>query len=173
MTQNVEDNLMEVCTPLMNSFQENMEGISTRKAEDTLPERQWTENESGHDCRTSLSSQEECSPACRLNSVQVVLCKLQRPAYSCGLKHGTLSGKDTNYVDKVISKLHKPTRHSFDGSGHQNTVANPTKQDDIEQRSDRNRKSNLESEIKSPSECHIRWAILFRTLAQFWFSLQT
>lgn len=165
MTHNVEDNSMAVCTPLRKPLQEDMNGMSTTKAEGMPRKRQWKEDGITHDngCRASFSSQEECSPACQLDTVQAVLCKLQRPAFSCGSKQGRFPEKGIKNVDNVLLKLQRPTRNSIHGLGLQNAQANPTMQKDMKQTSDMNQKSNLESEIKTTTVCQTRWAIMFAT----------
>lgn len=160
MTHNVEENSVEVLTPPKEPLPEDRKGMSTTEAVGMLQKRLWTEDAIAHDCgcRASFSSQEECSPACQLNTVQAVLRKLQRPVFSCGPNQE----QGIKTVDTVLLKLQRPARHSIHGLGHQEAEANRITQKDIKRKSDMNQKSNLESETKTTAECQVRWAIMLQ-----------
>ena len=156
MTHNMEENSLEVCAPLKEALQEDMNGMSTTKAEGILRKRLRAENAHDYGCQASFSSQGECSPAFQLNTVQAVLCKFQRPVCSCGSKQGKFSERGIKNVDIVLLKLQRPTGPSYHGHGHQDGEGNRTQQKDIKQTSDMNQKSDLESEIKPTDECDLR-----------------
>lgn len=161
MTRNIEENSLEVCTPLKEIFLTDMNGMSTTKARGMLQKRLRVENAQDFGCRVAFSSQEECSPVFQLNTVQAVLCKLQRPVCSSGPKQGKFSEHGTQNVDTVLLKLQRPTRSSDHGLDDQGAEGNETLQKAIKQTSDMNHKSDLESEIKPTAESVLRWAIMF------------
>ena len=156
MMHNVQENSLEVCTPLKKIFQEDMNGMSTTKAEGMLKKRLRAKNAHDYCCQASFSSQEECSPAFQHNTVQAVLCKLQRPVCSCSSKQGKLSEHGIKNVDTVLLKLQRSTRPSDSGLGYQDAEGNQILQKDIKRTSDMNQKSNLELEIEPTAECDLR-----------------
>ncbi|KAG0607296.1 hypothetical protein M758_8G017200 [Ceratodon purpureus] len=156
MMHNIEKNCLEDCTHLKEVLEANMNGMSTTKAKGTLQKQLRAGNAHDYGCQASFSSQEECSPAFQLNTVQAVLCKLQRPVCSCGSKQGTFSEHGIKNVETVLLKPQRSPRPSGHGLGHQDIEGNQTLEKDTELTSDMNQKGDLELESEPTAEREAR-----------------